>query len=207
MNTQNPHSESDKKSRDPKAHQILAVNASGEVVGIANLQEDIEIDKIKVSSGRAQNILISRDIDVVVVGTTEGKKKEEFLYTATFEVGNTTTPTPPSQKNYLDVTTKDALRHSDQQPTERENVSVKEQNKGYSSVVEDQFTLAGTPRIRAPKGAGRKKKPISLTMYQSDIDDVTEAAKLLGYPNRTEYLETIIKKHAKRTLNELKPTP
>ena len=162
-------------------------------------------DWMKAESTDPDNAL--RIVDIALSLVINTKIKPEVFRNILDDFGLPPPPTLLGEEEKLDVTTQKALRHNVQQPTERENVSVKEQNKGYSSVVEDQFTLAGTPRIRAPKGAGRKKKPISLTMYQSDIDDVTEAAKLLGYPNRTEYLETIIKKHAKRTLNELKPTP
>ncbi len=161
MNTQNSkHKASKKKLSDIKAHQIVALNAAGEVVGIAELHKGIDIDKIKVSSGRASNTLKSNGVDVVIVGSTKGKGNEEFLYTATFEVGNIDEPTQPPPKNYLDVTPPKSLRHIEQQSTEREEMPKEQQNK-YPDTTKGQ-------RLRV-KGGKLQRTQISLIPAIKDV--------------------------------------
>ena len=161
MNTQNSkHKTSKNKTNDIKAHQILALNAAGEVVGIAELQKDIEIDKITVSSKRATSTLKPNNVDVVIVGSTKGKGNEEFLYTATFEVGNIDAPTQPPSKNYLDVTPPKSLRHIEQQPTEREEMPKEQQNK-YPDTTKGQ-------RLRV-KGGKLQRTQISLIPAIKDV--------------------------------------
>ena len=161
MDTQSSQQQtSKKKTNDIKAHQILALNAAGEVVGIAELQKDIEIDKITVSSGRTTNTLKSNDIDVVIVGSTKGRKNEEFLYTATFEVGNLDTPAQSHPKNYLDATPLESLRHNEQQSTEREEMPKEQQNK-YPNTTKGQ-------RLRV-KGGKLQRTQISLIPAIKDV--------------------------------------
>lgn len=111
----------------------------------------------------------------------------------------------------LDIVTLEPFSVNEKLSTEREsmddNSKTEALKSGYSSVVKDALTLAGQPRVRAPKGEGRKKKPVTFTLYEPDIELINEASSLLGFKSRTDYIESILKKHAQDVVNELKKTP